>query len=68
MGRPRKRHKRDEDKECGDASDSARTRRASSISSQPDDQIINHRRNLSSSDQRHYPFYLLNEDGNKTLN
>ncbi|KAI9485204.1 MAG: high mobility group box domain-containing protein [Benjaminiella poitrasii] len=63
VGRPRKRHRRDEEKELSDGttSDSTRqNRRTSSISSQPEDR---HQRTLSlSSDLRHYPFYLLNED------
>ncbi|KAG1101594.1 hypothetical protein G6F42_017487 [Rhizopus arrhizus] len=77
VGRPRKRHRRDgELSDGGTASESARQGRASSISSQPDDQAQqqilaqqqqannNHNRTHSvSSDQRHYPFYLLNEVG-----
>ncbi|KAL7332451.1 hypothetical protein PS15p_204496 [Mucor circinelloides] len=77
VGRPRKRHRRDgELSDGGTVSESARQGRASSISSQPDDQAQqqtlaqqqqannNHNRTHSvSSDQRHYPFYLLNEVG-----
>ncbi|KAI8091991.1 hypothetical protein BDF21DRAFT_410644 [Thamnidium elegans] len=62
VGRPRKRHRRDEDKygSDGTVSDSTKPRRASSMSSQPEEQ---HMRTPSiSSDNRQYPFYLLNEE------
>ncbi|KAI9273765.1 hypothetical protein EDC94DRAFT_592698 [Helicostylum pulchrum] len=62
VGRPRKRHRRDEDKygSDGTVSDSTKPRRASSLSSQPEEQ---HMRTPSiSSDNRQYPFYLLNEE------
>ncbi|KAG2210941.1 hypothetical protein INT47_000098, partial [Mucor saturninus] len=66
VGRPRKRHRRDGDKygSDGTVSDSTKPKRASSISSQPEE----HTRTPSmSSEQRQYPFYLLNEESTVTM-
>lgn len=55
VGRPRKRHRRD-DKYASDGTVSdSKPKRASSVSSQPEE-------TPRTSEQRQYPYYLLNED------
>ncbi|KAI7899397.1 uncharacterized protein BX663DRAFT_460396 [Cokeromyces recurvatus] len=67
VGRPRKRHKRDEDKELSDEAVSDSTKQVKKtplISSQADD---NHQKITPTYlDQRQYPFYLLNEDSSRS--